>query len=148
MIIKKYSREHDWCWVMCIHVRGRRQDMSIRSQCDICVYWTYQMLIAPELLQPQPPPPPVYMYQCSHHVICTKIQHCDTHSAVFAHVASRLATTNYHRPMLTGRASVKTSKNRPLRGATAHSPANFGSGVSLQLQNLTWWWPVTRAKRG
>ena len=77
------------------------------------------------------------MYQCSHHVIRTQIQHCDTHSAVFAHVASRMTTTNYHRPMLAARASVKTSKNRPLRGETAHSPARFGSGVSLQLQNLT-----------
>ena len=115
----------------------------------MCVYWTYQTRIVPECLQPQPHHHLEYMYQCSHDVIYTKLQHCDTHSAGFAHVASRLATTNYHRPRLTARASVKTSKNRrPLSGAIAHSPANFGSGVSLQFQNLAWWWYVPRAKRG
>ena len=40
-----------------------------------------------------------------------KLQHVDTHTAVFAHVASRLATTHYHRSLQTAQVWVKISKN-------------------------------------
>ena len=87
------------------------QGMYFRFQCDNCVYKTYQMRIVPAFLLPQPHHHLGNMYQYSNQVIYTKLQHCDTLSAVFAHVASRLATTDYHRSTQTARATVNMSDN-------------------------------------
>ena len=63
----------------------------------------------------------------------TKLQHVNTH---YGHIRTRglspTGYTDYHRPRLTARASVRMSKNRPLRGATAHSPEN----VLVQISEL------------
>ena len=90
------------------------------------------MRIVPEFLLPQPHHHLGNMYQYSNQVIYTKLQHCDTLSAVFAHVASRLATTDYHRSTQTARATVKTSKKVPLEVSKQriHS-GHFGSSVEL-----------------
>ena len=87
------------------------------------VYKTYPMRILPECLLPQPHHHLGNMYQFSNHVLYnyTKSQHCDTLSAVFAHVASRQATTDSHRSTRTARTTVNMSDNRPLREARARS---------------------------
>ena len=77
----------------------------------VIVYTTYQMRIVPEFLLPQPHHHLGNMYQYSNHVIYTKLQHCDTLSAVFAHVASHLATTDSHRLTQAARAAVNMSDN-------------------------------------
>ena len=99
------------CPRVLVSVCGMLQGMYFRFQCDNCVYKTYQMRIVPEFLLPQPHHHLGNMYQYSNQVIYTKLQHCDTLSAVFAHVASRLATTDYHRSTQTARATVNMSDN-------------------------------------
>ena len=64
---------------------------------DTSVFWASNMLTRPVMLLSQPLHHLNNMLPCSKHVDCTQLQHFDTHTAVFAHVASRLATTDSHR---------------------------------------------------
>ena len=81
-----------------------------------------RIVVSASIFATTTPPPPDHLGARKHVpilkscIIYTTLQHCDTLSAVFAHVASRLATTDCHRSTQTTRATVKTSKKVPPRG--------------------------------
>ena len=120
---------------------------------DTRVFWATNMFRRPDVMLPQP------HHHLKKHVTmltlcnadCTKLQHVDTHAAVFAHVASRLATTDYHRSTRTVRASQSELASKKATKVSSSALTQIFwliSEARLQLQNIAWWWPVARAKRG
>ena len=122
------------------------------------------MRIVPEFWLPQPHHHLGNMYQYSKHVIYTKLQHCDTLSAVFAHVASHL----WQPPILTSAEAVHAERRLPaaeqssvehweaqMRSAFAppvnltHAEQVTGShdwaGDSRGVRGCLRWWTWTRA---